>query len=287
MNPILSEYYGDNARWFIATVIDNMAPYGYEGRFKIRIHGLHSESTKDISQHDLPWAQCVLPTTEGGVSGIGRMPQLAPNALVFGFFMDGIHSQIPIILGSIPHIELPTQIQVGQPEEGLQDEHPEDFFTKIFDGVEPDDIGIENNVSGSIGVGIKRKRERVAVQFYLNLGYSIKQSIGIVASLSFTSGMETGFNSRSQGIADWGQDRLIDLKSFSNDFDTFFIQNAFIAYELRGTQHAANVLLLQSDSLEGENGTCNIFSKYYLKKKDSNFSKNVELVARDLMDRIT
>ena len=82
---------------------------GFEGRFKIRIHGLHSPSTVDIPEADLPWAQCVLPTTEGGVSGIGKMPQLMPNALVFGMFMDGKHSQTPLILGSIPHVEFPTQ----------------------------------------------------------------------------------------------------------------------------------------------------------------------------------
>jgi len=286
MNPILSEYYGDNTRWFIATVVDNMAPHGYEGRFKIRIHGLHSESTKDISQHDLPWAQCVLPTTEGGVSGIGRMPQLAPNALVFGFFMDGVHSQTPIILGSIPHVELPTQIQVGQPEKGLLNEHPEDFFTKIIDKTTPDDIGIENENTGTISVSLKNQRQKVSVQFFLNLGYSIKQSIGIVSSLTFASNMETGFSAEHQGLGDWPRNRIIDLKSFSNDYTTFFTQHAFIAYELRGTQHAANVRLLQSDSIEGENGTCNIFSKYYLKKTNANFVSNAEDIARDLVDRI-
>ena len=286
MNPILSEYYGDNTRWFIATVVDNMAPHGYEGRFKIRIHGLHSESTKDISQHDLPWAQCVLPTTEGGVSGIGRMPQLAPNALVFGFFMDGVHSQTPIILGSIPHVELPTQIQVGQAEIGFEDEHPEDFFKRIIDKTTPDDIGIENENAGTISTRLKNERQKVSVQFFLNLGYSLKQTIGIVASLTFASNMETGFTPKHQGLADFPISRIIDLKAYSNDYTTFFTQNAFIAYELRGTQHAANVRLLQSDSIEGENGTCNIFSKYYLKKTDASFVSNVENIARDLVDRI-
>ena len=78
--PIPSEYYGDNTRWFIATVIDASPPYGFEGRVKIRVHGLHTESTRDIPQDALPWAQCVLPTTEGGVSGLGRIPQLQPSA---------------------------------------------------------------------------------------------------------------------------------------------------------------------------------------------------------------
>lgn len=291
MNPLLSEYYGDNTRWFIATVIDNMAPAGYEGRFKIRIHGLHSESTKDIPQYDLPWAQCVLPTTEGGVSGIGRMPHLLPNALVFGFFMDGIHSQTPIILGSIPHVELPTQIQLGVPESGLSEEMPEDFFVKVFNANKPLDIDIRNEDTGSIGGhagrSVKRNRERVSVQFFLNLGYTIKQSIGIVASISFVSGMKTGITTENRGLADWSEDRIVDLKAFSNTYKTFFTQNSFIAYELRGTQSAANIRLLQSDKLEGDGGACNIFCKYYLKKSDATTVKSAERIARQLVGRIT
>ena len=54
MKALPYEYYGDNFRWFIATVIDVSPPYGYEGRVQIRIHGLHSSSTKDIPQGDLP-----------------------------------------------------------------------------------------------------------------------------------------------------------------------------------------------------------------------------------------
>ena len=60
------------------------------------------------------WAQCILPTTEGGVSGIGRNPNLQPSALVMGFFADGENSQTPIVVGSIPHIEFPTILQTEQ-----------------------------------------------------------------------------------------------------------------------------------------------------------------------------
>ena len=105
-NPIPSEFYGDNVRWFIATVIDASPPFGFEGRVKIRVHGLHSPETYLLPQQDLPWAQCVLPTTEGGMSGIGKVPKLQANALVFGFFMDGMQSQTPVVVGSLPHIEL-------------------------------------------------------------------------------------------------------------------------------------------------------------------------------------
>ena len=55
-NPIQSEFYGDNVRWFIATVIDASPPFGFEGRVKIRVHGLHSPETYLLPQQDLPWA---------------------------------------------------------------------------------------------------------------------------------------------------------------------------------------------------------------------------------------
>ena len=34
LNPVPYEYYGDNVRWFIATVIDASPPFGFEGRVK-------------------------------------------------------------------------------------------------------------------------------------------------------------------------------------------------------------------------------------------------------------
>ena len=55
-NPIQSEFYGDNVRWFIATVIDASPPFGFEGRVKIRVHGLHSPETYLLPQQDLPWS---------------------------------------------------------------------------------------------------------------------------------------------------------------------------------------------------------------------------------------
>ena len=107
----MNKYYGDNTRWFVADVIDASPPYGYEGRVRIRIHGVHDPATRFIPQNDLPWAQCIVPTTEGGVSGLGFSPSLQAGALVFGMFMDGKESQVPVIMGSMPRTEFPTPIQ--------------------------------------------------------------------------------------------------------------------------------------------------------------------------------
>lgn len=287
MKPILSEYYGDNTRWFIATVVDASPPYGFEGRVKIRVHGLHTSSTRLIPQKDLPWAQCVLPTTEGGVSGIGRMPQIQPNALVFGMFMDGMNSQTPIVVGSIPHVELPTTIQLGQNAEDIgEDNKPEGLWQNLVEVVRPKDADIQNDNSGNINNLVKLSREKTAVKFFLNLGYTVKQSIGMSSGLTLASGQRTGVNKQSRGLADFPKERYTDLQNFSNNYQQYFTQLEFIAYELNGSQTSANIRLLQSDKLEGKNGICEIFCKYYLKKSDSKFVKQVELQSRRMTDRI-
>lgn len=285
MKPILSEYYGDNTRWFIATVVDSSPPYGFEGRVKIRVHGLHTSSTKLIPQHDLPWAQCVVPTTEGGISGIGKMPQVQPNALVFGMFMDGVNSQTPIVLGSLPHIELPTRTQLGQVGEDVgEDNKPESMWQKVIAAVKPKDVDIENNNSGNINTLVRLSREKTAVKFFLNLGYTVKQSIGLVSGLVMASGLRTGVNVQSSGLARYSRKRYNDLQNFSNDYNQFMVQLAFIAYELNGTQTNANIKLLQSDKLEGSDGVCKAVCKYYI--QDESLTKQTELAARRMVDRI-
>lgn len=285
MKPILSEYYGDNTRWFIATVIDSSPPYGFEGRVKIRVHGLHTSSTVSIPQHDLPWAQCLVPTTEGGISGIGRMPQVQPNALVFGMFMDGMNSQTPIVMGSLPHIELPTRIQLGQEGEDIgEDNKPENLWQSIVAAVKPKDVDIQNDNSDNINNLVRLSREKTAVKFFLNLGYTVKQSIGLVSSLGQASGMRTGVNVQSSGLARFSRLRYNDLQNFSNEYNKFMVQLAFIAYELNGTQTNANIKLLQSDKFDGKDGVCSIVCKYYL--KDSSLAKQSQNAARRMNDRI-
>jgi|TARA_A200000159_G_scaffold48691_1_gene44965 hypothetical protein len=284
MKPILSEFYGDNTRWFIATVVDASPPHGFEGRVKIRVHGLHTESTRLIPQADLPWAQCVVPTTEGGASGIGRMPQLQPSALVFGMFMDGVNSQTPIVLGSLPHVEFPTTVQLGQIEEDVvSDNKPEGLWDKITDTFKPKVTDIQNEETGDISSLVKTARENTAVKFFLNVGYTEKQAIGITAGLSKVSGMITGITPRSKGIGAYNDRRYNDLLRFSNDSNEFLTQLSFVAYELNGTQSSANIRLLQSDRLDN-NGICHIVGKYYLGR--ASIVKQIELTARRLTDRI-
>ena len=97
-------FYGDQNRWFIGLVVDVDDPLQLD-RVKVRIQGIHTPDTNLISNADLPWAQVSIPVTEGGSSGLGANSSLKPRAQVFGFFLDGKNSQLPLVIGSIPKIE--------------------------------------------------------------------------------------------------------------------------------------------------------------------------------------
>jgi len=108
---INTPFYGDDIRWFIGVVVNHTPPIGMEGKVQVRIRGIHSPSTDDVPQHHLPWAQVMIPGTEEGSSGLGRSPRIMSGAQVFGIFVDGTNSQIPLVLGSIHKTEYETPIQ--------------------------------------------------------------------------------------------------------------------------------------------------------------------------------
>lgn len=98
------DFYGDQTRWFTAEVKSISDPLQV-GRIQVRIHGVHSDSTVDIPDDKLPYAQVVAPITEGGTNGLGNPLGIQVGAVVFGIFLDGQHSQLPLVLGSIPKFE--------------------------------------------------------------------------------------------------------------------------------------------------------------------------------------
>ena len=98
------DFYGDQTRWFLGRVRSVSDPLKL-GRLQVRIYGVHSDNTQDISDDDLPWAQVVVPITEGGISGLGNNVGIQVGARVFGMFLDGQNSQDPLVLGSLPKIE--------------------------------------------------------------------------------------------------------------------------------------------------------------------------------------
>ena len=97
----------DGFRWWIGQIppIEDMSGQvdgkGWGNRFKVRIIGYHPYSEAELSNEDLPWAQCLIPTTAGsGAANVATGVQLQPGDTVLGFFLDGDNAQIPVILAT-------------------------------------------------------------------------------------------------------------------------------------------------------------------------------------------
>jgi hypothetical protein len=97
----------DGFRWWIGQIppISAMGGQvdgeGWGNRFKVRILGYHPYSEAELPNEDLPWAQCLIPTTAGsGAANVSTGVQLQPGDTVLGFFLDGDNAQIPVILAT-------------------------------------------------------------------------------------------------------------------------------------------------------------------------------------------
>jgi hypothetical protein len=74
---------------------------GWGNRFKVRILGYHPYDENELPNEELPWAQCLVPTTAGtGAANCSTGVQLQPGDVVLGFFLDGDNAQIPVILAA-------------------------------------------------------------------------------------------------------------------------------------------------------------------------------------------
>ena len=97
------EYYGDQTRWFLGEVVNIKDDPLQIGRVRVKIFGVYDGVEKD---EDLPWAQIVVPTITGvhsyGDNPVGQYLGLLVGTHVFGMFLDGKDSQLPLVLGSLP-----------------------------------------------------------------------------------------------------------------------------------------------------------------------------------------
>jgi len=83
--------------WWMGVVENRVDPM-FLGRCQVRIYGFHSKDTALIPTKSLPWAHPVNPLGENTTN-----PPLE-GSLVFGFFADGHQHNVPIMLGTVPHI---------------------------------------------------------------------------------------------------------------------------------------------------------------------------------------
>lgn len=246
MRSIPAEFYGDVTRWFVATVIDGSPPSGLEGRVRIRINGVHSDDVNDIPQKDLPWAQVLVPSTSFGVSGFGNASQILPGALVFGMFLDGDNSQLPLVLGSLPRVEYPSTVQAEGREDLSTNPFSYDFNQTNAEVIDPILNQSPSNASN-------------AVRFFIDNGFRAKEASSIVGVLETISGLDPTQESNGVGIAGWQPDssrwkkyyaytsRLLPAK----DPTSFDAQLIYVLTELRTNQVYANAKLKQAKEIKG------------------------------------
>ena len=237
------EYYGDETRWFLGIVVDINDPEQL-GRIRVRIFGVHGENTEDVPNQMLPWAHVITPITEGGSSGIGANVGIKPLAQVYGIFLDGQNSQVPLVIGSIPKIEADRKISRNREVE-----------------VEPNISTLEADeelLSGG-------KNTVKAFNFFISAeggSFTPEQACGILGNLHVENGVNLNkgkdFNpdrnpteepdgARAYGIAQWndadraanikgGLSRYAELVDFSakNGYNwrSMYAQLQFIKYEL-------------------------------------------------------
>ena len=103
--------------WWTGVVEDIKDPE-LMGRARVRIVGYHTPDLAILPTVQLPWAHPIFPVTSASTQGKGMtVPGFLPGTHVFGFFLDGSEAQQPVIMGTIPGINLAP----NKPAEGFND----------------------------------------------------------------------------------------------------------------------------------------------------------------------
>lgn len=98
----------DNFVWWIGVVEDRFDPLNV-GRCRVRIFGSHTENLDELPTRTLPWATPLYP-----INNSKSFSAPMEGDYVFGFFLDGMSSQAPAMLGVFPAI--PQVDGASQPE---------------------------------------------------------------------------------------------------------------------------------------------------------------------------
>ena len=252
---MLNNFYGDNVRWFIGLVVDVNDPLKLD-RIKVRVWGIHTSDTVAISNDDFPWAAVCIPVTEGGSSGIGANSQIKPRAQVFGLFLDGKDSQLPLILGSIPKIEQIRNNLNSAVETYNNDptgESGSGASTGIEDDIAPYNESLKAGADGRPGGDLPGgNNNEKAINFFMSIEggkFTIEQACGIVGNLLKESNNRgvidpaaINRSEGSQGIAQWNPakaagERLQGLQKWAAsenlNWRSLYPQLKYIIYELQ------------------------------------------------------
>jgi hypothetical protein len=262
MKTIHTDYYGDSVRWFLGRAVNNKDPLKL-GRIQVRIYGIHTENVSDIPTKDLPWAQVVIPSTEGGISGIGKMGKILNGAQVFGFFLDGPSSQIPLVVGSIHSIE------VNGADTSKNTSSQTSSNSSVSNGLSQTPVKNYNenpsnpkspyNSSGSPELMGGSNGEKIYNYFLAN-GLSPNQAAAVVGNFAAESSLKpdnlnpNDVGKPAYGLAQWRADRysgLVDYCSSNNlDYKSLEGQLAYSMHELNTKSYLGLGALKSSSTLE-------------------------------------
>ncbi len=219
----MNNFYGDVIRWFVGICECTSDPL-HLGRVRVRIYGIHSDNVDEVPESALPWATTMVPTTEDGVSGLGRSANLKPGAMVFGMFTDGNLSQQPIVLGSLPRIEsLDTEQQTSKNNDASQ------VSTKDVPNTKPSNEAPSKGATAYEKGLVGSNNVEKAFNFLISNGYRPVPAAAIIGNFMQES-QEGGQGispaainptSESYGIAQWNPQpaalRLQELQAWAND----------------------------------------------------------------------
>ena len=272
MKAISSQFYGDQVRWFIGVAVNNQDPLKI-GRVQVRIRGVHTENTNDIPTSDLPWAQVLIPSTEGGISGIGKMGKILNGAQVFGFFLDGETSQIPFILGSIHHLENDTTRNKNTNKQNTalninyanQSGNGPGSISGAYSNMMTSSSNyassaiIPTNPSGSRDLLGASNAEK-AYNFFLANGFTPEQAAAFVGNFAAESRVipdtlnPNDVGKPAFGLAQWRGSRYTSLVNFCAknglDYKSLEGQLQFALYELNTTEQSAKGAIMSANNLQ-------------------------------------
>jgi len=241
---------------FFATVIEILTDPLDLGRVKIRADGVHGP---EIADADLPYAQVVLPTTGGGKSGVGENVQMLPGARCIGFFIDGELCQLPIVIGTVPHVEVPTNAQIEDDAEStLTTTRPSNKVFRTNANTITKSIRPRANPSDEYSVN---DRKKIVWEFFSkkHKKYTSARIAGIIGNLMVESNIDSTKHQDllkigdgravGRGIAQWDsrtkpEGRWIKCIKFAQDRNTteygLMIQLEFIDHELKKDFYAGD-----------------------------------------------
>jgi len=275
----MQTFYGDSTRWFIGIVTNNNDHELKLGRVQVRIYGIH-DNTVDIAYKDLPWAQVLVPSTEDGTSGLGLSPNLKNGAQVFGIFLDGKQSQAPLILGSIPKIEIPTITNI---DKAVRDSKVNDKTLDI--SKEPiEKIETQQNIVKQEG----STNAEIAYNFFIANSLSSYASAGIVGCLITKAGADLNPTQFTRKNVVYPISRLSRYNKFSRehnlDANTLNAVLQFIIYE--GNKYPGLGFQQTVESTDINKIATN-FGKRYLLINNTNKLKECINNAKDVYERFS